>query len=92
MRSCDGQRTRGIVSFRRAYLGHAGSPPNGIVQADQIVLDGVEQREGPALGDALEQAVDAANRATGVAARGVEEQRLTDHHAGQPCIRGRTGT
>jgi hypothetical protein len=34
------------------------------VHGDQIVLEGVEQREAPALGDALEKAIDAANRAS----------------------------
>ena len=47
-----------------AAVGHLRLNVNGIVQADEIVLDGVEQREAPALGDALEQAVDAANRAS----------------------------
>jgi hypothetical protein len=45
-------------------VGHLRVNVNDIVQADQIVLEGVEQREAPALGDALEQAVDAANRAS----------------------------
>ena len=45
-------------------VGHLRLNVNDIVQADQIVLEGVEQREAPALGDALEQAVDAANRAS----------------------------
>jgi hypothetical protein len=47
-----------------AAVGHLRLNVNDIVQADQIVLEGVEQREAPALGDALEQAVDAANRAS----------------------------
>jgi hypothetical protein len=48
-------------------VGHLRLNVNDIVQADQIVLEGVELREAPALGNALEQAVDAANRAsTGV--------------------------
>ena len=45
-----------------AAVGHLRLNVNDIVQADQIVLEGVEQREAPALGDALEQAVNAANR------------------------------
>ena len=45
-------------------VGHLRLNVNDIVQADQIVLEGVEQREAPALGDALERAVDAANRAS----------------------------
>ena len=47
-----------------AAVGHLRLNANDIVQADHIVLEGVEQREAPALGDALEQAVDAANRAS----------------------------
>ncbi len=47
-----------------AAVGHLRLNVNDIVQADQIVLDGIEQREAPALGDALELAVDAANRAS----------------------------
>ncbi|MGZ6564797.1 MAG: hypothetical protein ACXVH1_35550 [Solirubrobacteraceae bacterium] len=47
-----------------AAVGHLRVNVNDIVQADQIVLEGVEQPEAPALGDALEQAIDAANRAS----------------------------
>ena len=47
-----------------AAVGHLRLNVNDIVQADQIVLEGVEQCEAPALGDGLEQAVDAANRAS----------------------------
>jgi hypothetical protein len=47
-----------------AAVGHLRLNVNDIVQADQIVLDGVERREAPVLGDALERAVDAANRAS----------------------------
>ena len=47
-----------------AAVGHLRLNVNDIVQADQIVLEGVEQREAPALGDALEQAIDGANRAS----------------------------
>src|SRR4051795_10225784 len=36
---------------------------NDIVQGDQLVLEGVEAREAPALADALRRAVDATNRA-----------------------------
>jgi hypothetical protein len=35
---------------------------NDLVQADQIVLEGVEAREASVLGGALERAVDGANR------------------------------
>ena len=47
-----------------AAVGHLRLNVNDIVQADQIVLEGVEQREAPALGNALEQAIDAANRSS----------------------------
>jgi hypothetical protein len=47
-----------------AAVGHLRLNVNDIVQADQIVLEGVEQSEAPALGEALEQAIDAANRAS----------------------------
>jgi hypothetical protein len=36
---------------------------NEVVQGRDLVLDGVEPREAPALGDCLQRAVDAANRA-----------------------------
>jgi hypothetical protein len=36
---------------------------NDIVQGDQIVLEGVEEREAPSLADALQRAVDATNDA-----------------------------
>ena len=45
-------------------VGHLRLNVNDIVQGDQIVLEGVESSEAPVLGDALEQAVDAANRAS----------------------------
>jgi hypothetical protein len=47
-----------------AAVGHLRVNVNDVVQGDQIVLEGVERREAPALGDALEQAVDAANGAS----------------------------
>jgi hypothetical protein len=47
-----------------AAVGHLRLNVSDIVQADQIVLEGVEKREAPALGDALERAIDAANRAS----------------------------
>jgi hypothetical protein len=46
-----------------AAVGHLRLNVNDIVQADQIVLEGVESSEAPVLGGALERAVDAANRA-----------------------------
>jgi hypothetical protein len=39
---------------------------NDIVQGDQIVLDGVEEREAPLLSDALQRALDATNAACSV--------------------------
>jgi hypothetical protein len=36
---------------------------NDLVQGDQIVLDGVEEREAPLLSDALRRAIDATNAA-----------------------------
>ena len=45
-------------------VGHLRLNVNDLVQADQIVLEGVEAREAPVLGGALERAVDGANRAT----------------------------
>ena len=47
-----------------AAVGHLRINVNEIVQGDEIVLEGVEQREASALGEAVEQAVDAANRAS----------------------------
>lgn len=48
-------------------IGHPGAAHlrmnvNELVQGDEIVLEGVEDREAPALADALQRAVDAANR------------------------------
>lgn len=47
-----------------AAVGHLRLNASDIVHADEIVLEGVEEREAPSLGDALRQAVDAANRAS----------------------------
>jgi hypothetical protein len=52
----------------RELVGHPGAAHlrmniNELVLGDEIVLDGVEDREMPALADALRRAVDAANRA-----------------------------
>ena len=47
-----------------AAVGHLRLNVNDIVQADQIVLEGVEQPEAPALGAALGKAIDGANRAS----------------------------
>ena len=55
------QLSRELVGH--AAVGHLQLNVNDIVQADQIVLEGVEQPEAPVLGDALIKAVDAANRA-----------------------------
>jgi len=47
-----------------AAVGHLRLNVNEIVQGNEIVLEGVEQHEAPALGEAVEQALDAANRAS----------------------------
>ena len=47
-----------------AAVGHLRLNVNDIVQADQIVLEGVEQPEAPGLGAVLEKAIDATNRAS----------------------------
>jgi hypothetical protein len=52
-----------------AAVGHLRVNVNDLVQADQVVLEGVEAREAPVLGGALERAVDGANRASTVGAR-----------------------
>ena len=68
---CPSQRWSLVLAARlsqelvgHAAVGHLRLNVDDIVQADQIVLEGVEQPAAPALGDALEQAVDAANRAS----------------------------
>jgi hypothetical protein len=53
----------------RELVGHPGAAHlrmnvNELVLGDEIVLDGVEDREMPALADAVRRAVDAANRAS----------------------------
>jgi hypothetical protein len=44
-------------------IGHLRVNVNDIVQGDEIVLDGVEDREAPAIASALQRAVDGANHA-----------------------------
>jgi hypothetical protein len=46
---------------------------NDVVQGDQLVLEGVEEREAPALAEALRRAVDATNQACSSAADGSSE-------------------
>ena len=46
-----------------AAVGHLQININEIVQGDQIVLEGVESSEAPALAQPLQRAVDGANRA-----------------------------
>ena len=46
-----------------AAVGHLRININEIVQGDQIVLEGVESSEAPALGQQLQRAVDCANEA-----------------------------
>ncbi len=48
---------------RHAAVGHLRLNVNELVQGDQIVLEGVEESEAPALAAALERAVDATNQA-----------------------------
>jgi hypothetical protein len=65
---CPSGRWSRDVSARLAseLVGHAAVGHlrlNEIVQGDQIVLEGVEASEAPALADALQRAVDAANQA-----------------------------
>jgi hypothetical protein len=45
------------------HIGHLRVNVNDIVQGDEIVLDGVEDREAPVIAGALQRAVDGANRA-----------------------------
>jgi RNA polymerase-binding transcription factor DksA len=61
-RNLGGRLTRELVG--RPGVGHLRISANDIVQGDQIVLEGVEASEARALADALQRAVDAANRAT----------------------------
>lgn len=46
-----------------AAVGHLRINVNEIVQGDQIVLDGVEPNEAPALAETLQRAIDGANQA-----------------------------
>lgn len=46
-----------------AAVGHLRININEIVQGDQIVLEGVEPSEAPALGQTLQRAIDGANQA-----------------------------
>jgi hypothetical protein len=55
-------------------IGHPGAThlhvdANELVQGDEIVLDGVEDRDAPTLADALQRAVDATNRTAIVLAK-----------------------
>lgn len=52
------------AQLAQALIGHAGVGHlrmDELVQGSDLVLDGVEEREAPALGPCLEQAVEAAN-------------------------------
>ncbi len=67
---CPSRRWSADLCARLAMelIGHSGTAHlrvnvNELVQGDEIVLDGIEDRDTPALADALRRAVDAANRA-----------------------------
>lgn len=60
-----------------AAVGHLRINVDDIVQGDEVVLDGVEPSEAPALGTPLLRAVDAANRAA-------TEQRDPPRNVAQP--------
>jgi hypothetical protein len=65
---CPSRRWSRQVSARLAseLIGHAAVGHlrlNELVQGDEIVLEGVEASEAPALGGALKRAIDATNRA-----------------------------
>jgi len=71
-----------------AAVGHLRINQNDIVQGDQIVLEGVEPSEAPALAEPLRRAVDAANQAASREpdpARNVT-QREADEIAGQILV------
>jgi hypothetical protein len=59
-RNLGGRLTKELVGH--AAMGHLRINVNELVQGDQIVLDGVEADEAPALAEALQRAVDGANR------------------------------
>ena len=59
-RNLGGRLTSELVGH--AAIGHLRININDLVQGDQIVLDGVEADEAPALAEALRRAVDGANR------------------------------
>jgi hypothetical protein len=61
-RDLGGCLTRELVGH--APVGHLRLNVNDIVQGNEIVLEGVEASEAPALAQALERAVDGANHAT----------------------------
>jgi len=66
-------------------VGHLRINVHDIVQGDQIVLDGIERTEAPALAEPLRRAIDAANHAAEAQpnrARNVS-QREADAVAGQ---------
>lgn len=60
-RNLGARLTRELVGHR--HVGHLRINVNDIVQGDEIVLDGVEDREAPAIASALQRAVDGANHA-----------------------------
>ncbi len=62
MRDLGGCLTRELVGH--PAIGHLRLNVNDIVQGNEIVLEGVEEREAPSLARALQRAVDAANHAS----------------------------
>ena len=82
-RNLGGRLTNELVGH--AAVGHLRINVNELVQGDQIVLDGVEADEAPALAEALRRAVDGANRAATDDADWVPNvpQREADDIAGQ---------
>jgi hypothetical protein len=68
-RDLGAQLTRELVAHPGAA--HLRVNVDELVQGDELVLDGIEDRETPTLADAVRRAVDAANRADGDEAAGV---------------------
>src|SRR5437899_1884209 len=60
-RNLGARLTRELVGHR--HVGHLRININDLVQGDEIVLDGVEDQEAPAIAIALERAVNGANHA-----------------------------
>ena len=90
MRDLGGCLTRELVGH--PAIGHLRLNVNDIVQGNEIVLEGVEEREAPSLARALQRAVDAANHASTDApsrARTFRSRRLTILPAGSRSANSR---